>query len=162
MLTRQESQSAEVRLREPVPTAPEDHQLCLYYIRLHKAKDDFTLKASFINHINFTFSKGKRLYNNDDFGPFIYTLKLNFRDKDKHFYVQDQGQNKPVGEYHLEISRTTSIHKTVSHSEEGSQGHSLQDCFDSKNHFLFGIRFSTKYGTHLPGKNFKSIISEKC
>ena len=136
--------------------ASEGHSLRLYYVRMHEVTDEVKLKIDFGNKIHFIFEHRKQMDRRSSFSPFIYILDLLLQMDNEILYVQHEGRMKPIGEYRLEMLRP-SIYGPVdiTHTEKGSEGHSLKDCFDGKHCFLFNIRFSSRFTTYAPGKNLQ-------
>ncbi len=140
------------RNRETKSSAEEIYSLRVYYMRIHEAKDELQPKMNFNNNIVFIFDKGKQLDDRDHFRPFIYTCNLDFKMNNGILNVLYQNKMKPIGEYHLEISRTIMIYGNITRVEQGSQGRSLNDCFKDKHHFIFNTHFDTRFRHNLPGR----------
>jgi hypothetical protein len=141
------------RFSESNSSANTARQLRLYYVRIHDAQERLKLQADFGNKIAFTFDKGKQLDHNSSSSPFIYTLDLILKkEPNEQLNIQQDNRFKPVGKFYIQGARSFIKFGTITYDEKDSEGHALNDYFESRYYFLLGIQFGSKLSSNFPGK----------
>ena len=144
------------RFTQSYSSADKINDLRLYYVRIHDKQANLNLQANFGNEIILTFDMEKQLDDNSNLSPVIYTLDLTLK-KETGRPLNIQTSNKlwkPIDRLRIQgrsrglLNVTTMIYK-----EKDEQGHTLEDYFGCEYCFLLDIRFNSKLGNNLPGKN---------
>lgn len=145
------------RFTQSYSSADKINHLRLYYVRIHDKQANLNIEANFGNETILTFDSDKQLDDNSNSSPVIYTLDLTLKKETGGRPLNIQTNNnlwKPIDRLKMQgrsrglLNVTTMIYK-----EKDEQGHILEDYFESKYYFLLDIRFNSKLGNNLPGKD---------
>lgn len=132
------------------------NHLRLYYVRIHDKQANLNLQANFRNKIILPFEVETKLDDNSNSSPFIYTLDLTLKkEPGRPLNIQiDNDIWKPIERLKMQGSSRGFFNvKTMIYDEKDEQGHTLEDYFRSEYYFLLDVRFDSKLGYNLPGKN---------
>ena len=126
--------------------------LRVFYVRIHHKTDQLRPRMKFNEEKKLPFDEEEALVPTEGLGPFIYRLRLTLQMSNEQLFVLHNNHEKSGCKYNLEMHNAKSWTSAWSHDEKGDRKHSLEGYFDKGYCFMFGVRFSSKFKSHVPGR----------